>query len=305
MSWALLVGVLSGSISYGVPLLYATLGEVLVERGGIINLGLEGVLLIGASVGFGVTFETGSPALGILAAALAGALFNLVFGFLVVTRGANQPASGLIMMFLGMGLSTLIGNPYVGKQIAGLRKFQIPGAAGLPWASSTLFNYDILVYLAFLMAVLVWWLLFHTRWGLSLRAVGESPPAAFAAGRHPAVLKYQALFLGGLIAGIGGAHLSVGLTMTWNQGMTAGRGFIAIALVIFSKWHPLRAIVGAVLFGGAVTLQLQMQARGTMISPFLLDMIPYLLTLAVLLLWGGARRFAAPAGLGKPYRGAE
>lgn len=305
MSWSFIRGVLSGSILSGTSLLYATLGELLVERAGIVNLGIEGVMLIGASVGFATTVETGSAALGVLAAALAGGVFNLLFGFLVVTRGANQPASGLAMMFFGIGLSALLGKSYVGEQIVGLRRFPIPGLSELPWVGTTHFRYDVLVYVAFLVAVLMWWVLFHTRWGLSLRAVGESPTTAFAAGRRPWLIQYQALFIGGLLAGIGGAHLSVAFTLTWTEWMTAGRGFIAIALVIFSGWHPLRAIAGALLFGGAVAFQLRMQARGTQISPFLLDMIPYLLTLAVLLAWGGARKHAAPASLGRVYRGTE
>jgi ABC-type uncharacterized transport system permease subunit len=173
------------------------------------------------------------------------------------------------------------------------------------WATKSMFSYDLVVYLAFPVAVLVWWLLFRTRWGLSLRAVGESPSAAFAAGRRISLLKYQAAMLCGFLAGLAGAHLSVALARTWSEGMTGGRGFIAVALVIFSKWHPLRAIVGAMLFGGAVTLQLQLQAQGAAISPFVLNMIPYVLTLGVLLLWGGARRFAAPGGLGRVYSGEE
>lgn len=305
MMESLLRGILISSIVSGTSLLYATLGEVLVQRAGIVNLGLEGALLLGAAVGFAMTFETGNPLLGVLAAALAAGIFNLVFGFLVVTRRANQPASGLTMMFLGIGLSALLGKPYVGKPIAGLGKVPIPGLAELPWIGSVLFNHDILVYLVFLAAILVWWLLFHTRWGLSLRAVGESPTTAFAAGRQPEWLQYQALLLGGLLAGIGGAHLSIAYTLNWSEGMTAGRGFIAIALVIFSKWHPLWAIAGALLFGGTVALQLQLQARGIDVSPFLMNMIPYLLTILVLMFWGGSRRQAAPAGLGKIYSGTE
>ena len=171
--------------------------------------------------------------------------------------------------------------------------------------STTLFNYDLLTWLAIPVAILVWWTLFRTRWGLGVRAVGESPAAAFAAGRDPAVLQYQALSSGGVLGGLAGAHLSLSLTLTWAEYMTAGRGFIAIALVIFSKWHPLRAIAGALLFGGAEALQLQLQARGSDISPFLLEMAPYLLTILVLLAWGGSRRLAAPASLGRTFYGSS
>ena len=305
MNWDLLLGVLSGTIMYGVPLLYTTLGEVIGQRAGMVNLGLEGILLVGAAVGFVTSSLTGNPWLGLGVAAVAGSVFNLAYGFLVITRNANQLASGLTVMFLGMGLSAMIGRGFVGGGSSGLARYQIPGISLFSWATKSMFSYDLVVYLAFPVAVLVWWLLFRTRWGLSMRAVGESPSAAFAAGRRISLLKYQAAMLCGLFAGLAGAHLSVALARTWSEGMTGGRGFIAVALVIFSKWHPLRAIVGAMLFGGAVTLQLQLQAHGAAISPFVLNMIPYVLTLGVLLAWGGARRFAAPGGLGRVYSGEE
>jgi simple sugar transport system permease protein len=300
-----LQGLLSGSIIAGTPLLYATLGEVMGERAGIVNLGLEGVMLMGAVVGFSTTVKTGNPALGVFAAALAGALFNMIFGFLVIERRANQLASGLALMFCGVGLSALLGAPYIGSQIKGLNEIRLPILSDLPVAGPILFHYDILVYLVIPIAILVWWALFYTRWGLSLRAVGEKPTVAFAAGKHPYRLQYQALFIAGLLGGIAGAHLSLAVAKTWAEWMTAGRGFVAVALVIFSKWHPLRAIAGALLFGGAIALQLQMQARGVPVSPFLLDMLPHLLSLGVLAVWGGARRHAAPASLGQVFRGTE
>jgi ABC-type uncharacterized transport system permease subunit len=154
-------------------------------------------------------------------------------------------------------------------------------------------------------ALLLWGLLFRTRWGLALRAVGEDPAAAFAAGRRPKLIQFQALALAGFLAGVGGAHLSVGLTQTWDEGMTSGRGFIAIALVIFSKWNPLWLIAGALVFGGAEALQLQLQARGADVSPFLMTMVPYLLTLMILAFWGWSRRSVAPAALGRNYFGVE
>jgi general nucleoside transport system permease protein len=302
----LILGLLAGAILSGTSLLYATLGETLVERSGIVNLGLEGVLLVGASTGFAVTVASGSAWIGLLAAGMAGALVNMLFGWLVVTRKANQLASGLAMMFFGFGLSALIGAPYVGAIIVGLPKWRPSWLAGVPWVeSTTLFDYDLLTWLAIPVAILVWWALFRTRWGLGLRAVGENPSADFAAGRDPAILQYQALPLGGLLGGLAGAQLSLSLTMTWAEYMTAGRGFIAIALVIFSKWNPLRAIAGAFVFGGAEALQLQLQAQGSAMSPFILQMAPYLLTLFVLLLWGGSRRLAAPASLGRTFYGSS
>jgi ABC-type uncharacterized transport system permease subunit len=305
MVGSFLEGLLSGSILAGTPLLYATLGEIMDERAGIVNLGLEGVMLMGAAVGFGTTVKTGNAALGVFAGALAGAFFNMVFGFLVIARRANQLASGLALMFCGVGLSALLGAPYIGSRINGLNEISIPLLSDLPLVGATLFRYDILVYLAVPIAILVWWILFYTRWGLSLRAVGENPTAVFAAGKNPYRLQYQALFIAGFLGGIAGAHLSLALAKTWAEWMTAGRGFVAVALVIFSKWHPLRAIAGALLFGGAISLQLQMQARGVPVSPFLLDMLPYLLSLGVLAVWGGERRHAAPASLGQVFRGTE
>jgi simple sugar transport system permease protein len=262
-------------------------------------------MLMGAAVGFTTTVETGHVAWGIFSAALAGALFNLVFGFLVVTCRANQLASGLALMFCGVGLSALLGAPYIGSRIKGLNEIVLPFFSDLPFIGTIFFHYDILVYMVVPISLLVWWVLFCTRWGLSLRAVGENPVTAFAAGKNPYRLQYQALFIAGILGGLAGAHLSLALAKTWAEWMTAGRGFVAVALVIFSKWHPLRAIVGALLFGGAIALQIQMQARGVPVSPFLLDMLPYLLSLGLLGIWGGARRHAAPASLGRVFRGTE
>jgi general nucleoside transport system permease protein len=305
MIGASLRGLLSGSIVAGTPLLYATLAEVIGERAGIVNLGLEGVMLMGAVTAFVTTVVTGSAALGVMVAALAGGLFNMIFAYLVIRRRANQLASGLALMFCGVGLSALIGAPYVGSRIAGLPEIPLPVLSALPIVGPALFRHDALVYCALPMAGLTWWVLFSTRWGLSMRVVGENPTAAFAAGRNPHALQFQALLVAGLLAGIAGAHLSLGPAKTWAEWMTAGRGFIAVALVIFSKWHPLRAIAGAVLFGGAISLQFQLQAAGVPVSPFLLDMLPYLLSLAVLAVWGGARRHAAPASLGRVFQGTE
>ena len=305
MTLLAILGVISSAIYSGTSLLYATLGEVVGERSGIVNLGLEGVLLVSAATGVAVTSKTGNPYLGILAAVLAGGLMNLMFGYLVITRKANQLASGLAMMFFGFGLSALIGKDFVGTKIAVLPRLLLPGLAGLPRLYTSLFKFDILIFLVIPMAFLIWWLLFRTRWGLGLRAVGENADIAFASGRNPLWIRYQALFLGGLLAGLGAAQLSIAYTMTWNEYMTGGRGFIAVALVIFSRWDPIRAIGGALLFSGAVAFQLLLQASGVQISPFLLDTIPYILTLVILIASGGNRKHAAPASLGRVYHGSE
>jgi len=305
MTFLSLFGVLSSAIFSGTSLLYVTLGEVIGERAGIVNLGLEGIMLVSASVGFAVTSTTANPYLGILASMLTGGLMNMLFGYLVISRKANQLASGLATMFLGFGLSALIGKPYVGGQIKSLPRLLFPGLSLLPEKYSFQFQFDYMIYLALPMAILIWFLLFRTRWGLGLRTVGENADTAYAAGLNPNMIRYQALFLSGLLAGLAAAHLSIVYTKTWKEFMTAGRGFIAVALVIFSNWHTLRAIAGALLFGGAVAFQLFLQSSGVNISPFLLDAIPYVLTILVLIAWGGNRKYSAPASLGRIYYGSE
>jgi ABC-type uncharacterized transport system permease subunit len=305
MSLLSILGVLSSAIFSGTSLLYATLGELIDQRSGIVNLGLEGVLLISASSGFAVTSVSGNPYLGVLVAMLVGGLLNMILGYLVISRQANQLASGLAVMFFGFGLSALIGKPYVGARIDGLPRIVLPGLSNLPRLYASLFKFDILIYLAIPVAFLVFWILFRTRWGLGLRAVGENADTAFASGRNPRLIRYQALFIGGLLAGLGAAHLSIAYTMTWAEYMTAGRGFIAIALVIFSRWHPLQAIAGALIFSGAVAFQLLLQSSGVEISPLLLDTIPYIVTVLVLIAWGGHRKHSAPASLGRVYYGSE
>jgi len=305
MTLLALFGVISSAIFSGTSLLYTTLGEVIDERSGIVNLGLEGVLLVSASSGFAVTALSGSPYLGILVSVLAGGLMNMILGYLVITRKANQLASGLALMFFGFGLSALIGKSFVGTKINSLPRLLLPGLEGLPRLYTSLFKFDPLIYLVIPMAFLVWWLLFRTRWGLGLRAVGENADVAYASGRNPHLIRYQALFVGGMLAGLGAAQLAIAYAMNWTEYMTAGRGFIAVALVIFSKWHPLRAIIGALIFSAAVAFQLLLQSSGVQISPFLLDTIPYLLTLIVLIAWGGNRKHSAPASLGRVYQGSE
>jgi general nucleoside transport system permease protein len=290
MSAAFPIALMSSAILSGTSLLYATLGELIGERAGIVNLGLEGLMLIGASTGFAGAAVTANPYLGVAAAALAGVAANGLFSYVVITRHANQLAAGLSLTFFGLGASALIGRPFVGAIVPGLPRL---GA------------FDLLVWLAAPLAIVLWGLLYRTRWGLTLRAVGESPAAAFAAGRRPDRVQYEALAVAGALGGISGAHLSLAVALTWDEGMTAGRGFIAIALVIFAGWNPLWAVIGALVFGGAESLQLQFQARGVDVSPFLMNMVPYLLTLLVLTFWGLRGRSAAPAGLGRSFFGVE
>jgi len=305
MTTLAILGVLSSALFSGTSLLYATLGEIIGQRSGVINLGLEGTLLVSAASGFAVTSITGNPYLGTLVAVIAGGLTNMILGYLVIERGANQLASGLALMFFGYGLSAMIGKAYVGAKIEGLPRIALPGISNLPTLYSSLLSFDILVYLAVPVAILVWWMLFRTRWGLGLRATGENTDAAFSSGRNPKRIRYQSLFIGGLLAGLGAAHLSIAYTMTWAEHMTAGRGFIAIALVIFSRWNPLQAIGGALIFSGAVAFQLLLQSSGVQVSPLLLDTIPYVITLLVLIAMGGTRKQSTPAMLGRVFSGSE
>lgn len=291
-----ILGTAAGAVRSSTSVLYAALGEVIVERAGLVNLGLEGCMAMGACFGFVVAVATGNSSLGLGAAALAGGLYNLLLGFLVVTRRANQLGSGLTLLFFAFGLTALAGAGYVGKRIDGLPDLVLRVGA-LDFAA------DVLAWGMVPSAVLVWWLLYRTRWGLRLRAVGEDRMIAFAAGINPSAMQYQALFMGGLLGGVGGAHLALSYARVWVEGITAGRGFIAVALVIFASWHPLRAIGGALLFGGAIAFQLQLQANNAPVSPFLLDMLPYLLTLAVLLVWGRNRKYQMPAGLKEVFEG--
>lgn len=293
----------TGSVRSGSPVLYATLGELISERAGVINLGTEGCMAAGACAGIIATAETGNAFVGVAAGMLAGALLALIHAYMVLARGANQLASGLALMFLGLGLAAFFGRPYVSENIEGLDRVAIPGLSQLPFVGRALFEHDLLTYAVFPLAALTWWVVFRTRWGIYLRAVGEHPEAAFAAGIHPARVQAIAVAIGGAFAGIGGAQLSLAIAQSWVAGMTGGRGFIAVALVIFAMWNPWRAIAGALLFGGALATQLQLQARGVAISPFLLEMTPYLVTLVVLLLWNRASRHAMPQGLQAVFRG--
>jgi simple sugar transport system permease protein len=293
----LLASILTGAVRSGVSVLYATLGEIISERAGVVNLGVEGCMLMGACAGFVVEAITGNALLAIAAAAVAGGSLALIHAFLSITRGANQLASGLATMFFGLGLTGLLGAPYVKANITGLNTVSIPLLGDLPFVGPILFRHDLLTYLAMLLAPALWLMLTRTRWGLAIRAVGERPTVAFAAGLSPARVQYSAVIVGGMLAGLGGAQLSLAYTHTWVEGMTAGRGFIAVALVIFSMWDPLKALVGAGLFGGAVAFQFQLQSLGVPISPFILDMFPYVLTLLVLLVWGQTGKRAMPEGL--------
>lgn len=299
----MLEAILAGAIRSGTSVLFACLGETVSERAGIVNLGTEGSMLAGALAAFAATVYTGNPYAGVLAGAAAGAIFALLHAWLVISRNANQLVSGLVVMILAQGVTAFFGRTFVDKQIVGLNTQHIPILSDLPFVGPVFFQHDVLTYLSVPLAVALWYGFYRTKWGLVLRAVGERDDVAYASGYSPDRVRYAAVMLGGLLAGIGGAQLSVAYTLNWVEEMTQGRGLVAVALVIFAAWSPLRAILGCYLFGGATALQLALQARGIPVSPFFLSMVPYLLTLLVLLLVAQKQRYAMPEGLRAVFEG--
>jgi ABC-type uncharacterized transport system permease subunit len=291
----------------GTPLLLGTLGEIVTERSGVLNLGVEGMMAIGAMTAFTVTLTTGSPWLGLLAAAAAGTLAAGIHAFVSVTLKANQVVSGLALTMLGLGVSGLFGRPFIGRPLPSkLRALPIPGLADIPVVGRVLFAQDPLFYLAVVLGLLLWILLGRTRWGIEIRSVGENPAAAEVQGINVAKIRYLCVLLGGAMAGMAGAHLSLVYSKSWTEGLTGGRGWIVIALTIFALWNPLRAFLGAFLFGCIFVLQYLLQPIG--VPPNLLAMMPYLATLAVLLAGGlrkDRRRLLAPAKLGEAYTKGE
>ena len=287
------------------PLVYAGIGELVTERSGVLNLGVEGMLLVGAVAAFAVAQTTGSGALGVLAGAFAGASLALVFAVLTLSFHSSQVATGLALTIFGVGLSALAGQPFVGVAFGGLGKLDVPGLSDLPVVGPLLFGQNALVYGSFALVAAVAWFLARTRAGLIVRAVGDSHDAAHALG-HPVLrVRYAATLFGGACSGLGGAYLSLAYTPMWIENMSAGRGWIALALVVFATWQPGRLLAGAYLFGGIGILQLHGQASGVGIPSQLMSMLPYLATIAVLVLIsrdGGRIRRNAPASIGRPFQ---
>ncbi len=300
-----IVLVLITVIGAATPLLLAALGELVVEKAGVLNLGVEGMMLAGAVVAFATAIGTGSSMLSILAAAVAGGIMALIFGFMTLTLLASQVATGLALTIFGIGLSALIGAPYVGTPLKRLPQLDIPGLSDLPVLGPLLFSHDVLVYFSIIMVVLIAWFLNRSRQGLVLRAVGESHDAAHAIGYSVVKTRYLAVLFGGMMAGLGGAYLSLAYTPMWIEQMTAGRGWIALALVVFAAWRPARVLIGAYLFGGVTILQLHAQGGSLINIPSqFLSMLPYIATILVLtFMSSGAarRRLQAPACLGRPF----
>ncbi|CUI87583.1 ABC transporter permease [Cognatishimia activa] len=282
------------------PLLLAAIGELVVEKAGVLNLGVEGMMIVGAVCGFAVSVETGSPYLGILAAMAGGAILSMLFAFLTQFALANQVASGLALTLFGLGLSALMGQSYVGVKPPVMGKVDIPVLSDLPFVGHILFGHDIVLYMGLGLTAAVWAVLKYTRAGLVLRAVGENHEAAHALGYHVVRVRILAILFGGACAGLGGAYISLIRVPQWTEGMTAGIGWIALALVVFASWKPWRVLLGAYLFGGINVLQLNLQAAGIAIPVEYLAMSPYLITIIVLVILS-ADKSAAPASLGRPF----
>ncbi len=299
MNPEVLVPLLAAAVQSGTPVLYATLGEILTERSGILNLGVEGIMLIGALAAFLAAGITGSPLAGFLVGGLCGGMLAGVHGLVCLGFRGNQVVSGLALTILGTGLANYLGTPFVGKASPGFDPVAVPLLSRLPLLGPVLFQHDLLVYLSYVIPALLWLLLRYTRWGLGLRAVGEHPDAAQASGLRVAGYRWVGVLLGGCLMGFGGAYLSLAYTHLWTNGLTAGRGWIAVALVIFAFWNPWRAMLGAYLFGGVMAFQFRLQATGTHLPSSLLLMLPYALTVAVLVFssWKGGGD-QAPAALG-------
>lgn len=301
--WEHLIPVLAAMLGAATPLLLAGLGELVAERAGVLNLGVEGMMLIGAIAGFAGAVH-GDVWSGLLAGSMAGMASSLLFAVPALSLAANQAACGLALTILGVGLSAFIGQGYVSYSLPGMAPLALPLLSELPLLGPVLFQQTPAVYLALLLFAATWWGLARTRWGLVLRAVGESPDAAHAIGYPVLAVRYAAVLFGGAMAGLAGAYLSTVYTPLWVQNMTAGRGWIAVALVVFATWQPGRLLLGALLFGFVTILQFNAQILGVKVPVQLLAALPYLATIVVLVLISRDRKLLQknlPASLGKPF----
>ncbi len=282
------------------PLLLAAIGELVVEKAGVLNLGVEGMMIVGAISGFAISVETGSPWLGFIAAAIGGAVLSLLFVLLTQVALANQVASGLALTLFGLGFSALMGQSYVGVKPPDMADIHIPVISDIPVIGPILFQHDPILYVGIALTAAVWATLKYTRVGLILRAVGENHDAAHALGYKVIKIRIMAILFGGACAGLGGAYISLIRVPQWTEGMTAGVGWIALALVVFASWKPWRALLGAYLFGGITVLQLNLQAAGVAIPVEYLAMSPYIITILVLVILS-ADKSSAPAALGRTF----
>ena len=296
----LFIAIFTGTVIAATPLIFAALGELVVEKSGVLNLGIEGMMLMGAALAFWAVTAGYSMPVAIFAGALAGAAASLLFGVLALTFLTNQYAAGLALAIFGSGVSAFLGRGFGSEPIEALHAIKIPLLSDLPLIGPLLFRFDPMVYLALVMFAAISWFLYRTKAGLVLRTIGESPQTSHAIGYPVIRIRYMAVLFGGAMAGLAGAYLSV-----WVENMTAGKGWIALALVVFAAWRPLRILLGAWLFGGMTILQLQGQALGLEVPSELLSALPYLATIIVLVLISRNRQMLAlhfPASLAKPFR---
>jgi simple sugar transport system permease protein len=298
---SLTIEVLTGAVTGGTSILYAAVGESFTESAGVVNLGTEGSMLVGALAGYAIAAETGNPWIGAIAGAAAGGLLSLVHAVFVLGRGANQLANGLVVLFLGLGLTSLFGAEYVSKPSKAFDVWAVPGLSKLPWVGDIFFQHDPLTYLSYGLLPLCWWVLFRSRWGLLLRGVGERKHVLATYGHPVRLVQYAAVVLGGALAGVGGAQLSTAYTHSWFENMTVGRGFVACAVVIFAARQPFKVAAGAYLFGAALALSPALQARGYGINQFALNAVPYVLIIAVLVVLGRKRAAEQPEGLAQVF----
>lgn len=300
-----LIPILAGTLGAATPLVFAGLGELVAERSGVLNLGVEGMMLVGAIAAFAAAAETGyGVAAGIPAGALAGAATALVFAFFSISLAANQAACGLALTIFGIGLSAFIGQSYVSYSLPGLKPLVIPLLSDIPLIGPILFHQDPVVYLSLIAFAAIAWTLSRTRLGLLLKAVGESPESAHALGYPVLLVRYAAVTFGGAMAGIAGAYLSTVYTPLWVQNMSAGRGWIAVALVVFATWKPARLMLGAYLFGAVTILQFHAQGLGIQMPIQFLAALPYVATIVVLVIISRDHRVLLnnlPASLGRSF----
>jgi len=299
--FALLV---AATLNSGTVLAFAALGLLINERAGIVNLGAEGIMLVAAIAGFATAVHTGNDWVAFGAGAVAGALLAATFGVLVIWLNTNQYATGLALSLFGAGLSAFVGIRYTQEKLGEHVSFSIPGLADLPFVGPALFRQHPMVYLAIALTIAIAWFLYRSRAGLVLRAVGESPESAHALGYPVRRIRLAAVVVGGALCGVAGAYISVVYTHLWVEGMTAGKGWIALALTTFATWRPARVLLGAYLFGGVTMLQLQLQGEGVQLSSQFLTMLPYLATIVVLVLISRNASFIRvnmPASIGKPF----
>ncbi len=295
---------IAATLNAGTLLAFASLGLLINERAGIVNLGAEGMMLVAAVAGFATAFHTGSDVMAFAAGAAAGALMAAAFGVLVIWFNTNQYATGLALSLFGAGLSAFVGIGYAPEKLSERLRFEIPFLADIPFVGPALFKQHPMVYVAILLTFGLMWFLYKTRAGLVLRAVGESPESAHALGYPVRRIRMFAVIAGGALCGISGAYVSVVYTPLWVEGMVAGKGWIALALTTFATWRPIRVLLGAYLFGGVTMLQFALQGEGVQIPSQFLTMLPYLATIVVLVLISRNESFIKanmPASIGKPF----